>query len=85
MLLLPIFAVCTKPSVDCPVVVIDCPGRIFSNSIKLMLERQKFALCQQEMLLQWKKITLYQQDMLQGRQKPTLYQHAFMHRLIVSF
>ena len=46
-------------------------GGIFSNSIKLMLERQKFAL--------------YQQDMLQGRQKPTLYQHAFMHRLIMSF
>ena len=38
------------------------PGRIFSNSIKLMLERQKF--------------TLYQQDMLLGRQKSTLYQHA---------
>ena len=26
MLLLPIFGVCSKPSVDCPVVVIDCPG-----------------------------------------------------------
>ena len=37
-------------------------GGIFSNSIKLMLERQKF--------------TLYQQDMLLGRQKSTLDQHA---------
>ena len=52
------------------------PGGIFSNSIKLMLERQKFTLYQQEMLLQWEKITLYQQDMLLGRQKSTLYQHA---------
>ena len=47
-------------------------GGIFSNSIKLMLERQKFALYQQEMLLQWKKITLYQQDMLEQRAKITL-------------
>ena len=39
------------------------PGRIFSNSIKLMLERQKFTLYQQEMLLKRAKITLYQQDM----------------------
>ena len=46
------------PGRQCP----DAPGGIFSNSIKLMLERQK--------------ITLYQQDMLFGRQKSTLYQHA---------
>ena len=52
------------------------PGRIFSNSIKLMLERQKFTLYQHEMLLQRAKITLYQQDMLLGRQKSTLDQHA---------
>ena len=51
-------------------------GRIFSNSIKLMLERQKFTPYQQEMLLQRAKITLYQQDMLLERQKSTLYQHA---------
>ena len=53
-----------------------CPGRIFSKSIKLMLERQKFPPYQQEMLLLRKKIKLYQQDMLLGRQKSTLYQHA---------
>ena len=52
------------------------PGRIFSNSIKLMVEGQKFTLYQQEMLLQRAKITLNQQDMLLGRQKSTLYQHA---------
>ena len=38
------------------------PGRIFSNTIKLMLERQKFALYQHEMLLESTKITLDQQD-----------------------
>ena len=60
------------------------PGGIFSKSIKLMLERQKFTLYQQEMLLQRakitlyqhavrkSKITLYQQDMLLERQKSAL-------------
>ena len=60
------------------------PGGVFSNSIKLMLERQKFTLYQQEMLLQRakitlyqhavrkSKITLYQQDMLLERQKSAL-------------
>ena len=38
-------------------------GSIFSNSIKLMLEKQKFTLYQKEMLLKRAKITLYQQDM----------------------
>ena len=37
------------------------PGRIFSNTIKLMLERQKSTLYQQEMLLESAIITLYQQ------------------------
>ena len=37
-----------------------CPGSVFSNSIKLMLERQKFTLYQQEMLLEKAKVTLYQ-------------------------
>ena len=38
----------------------DNPGGVFSNSIKLMLERQKCTLYQQEMLLQRANITLYQ-------------------------
>ena len=56
--------------------ICSLPDRIFSKSIKLMLERQKFPPYQQEMLLLRKKIKLYQQDMLLGRQKSTLYQHA---------
>ena len=36
---------------------------IFSNTIKLMLERQKYTIYQQEMLLESVKMTLYQQDM----------------------
>ena len=39
------------------------PGGVFSNTIKLMLERQKSSLYQQEMLLGSAKITVYQQDM----------------------
>ena len=59
-------------------------GRIFSNTIKLMLERQKSALYQQEMLLESVKITLYQQDMphqqdmLIERQKSALYQQDIL-------
>ena len=48
------------------------PGRVFSNSIKLMLERQKFTLYQHETLLEKAKITPNQQDMLLGRKKSTL-------------
>ena len=40
------------------------PGGIFSNTIKLMLEGQKSALYQQDLLLDSAKITFYQQDML---------------------
>ena len=59
-------------------------GRIFSNTIKLMLERPKSAFYQQEMLLECAKITLYQQDMphqqdvLLERQKSTLYQQEML-------
>ena len=35
------------------------PGSIFSNSIKLMLERHKSTLYQQDMLLEREKITPY--------------------------
>ena len=48
------------------------PGRVFSKSIKLMLERQKFTLYQHETLLEKAKITPNQQDMLLGRNKSTL-------------
>ena len=37
------------------------PGSVFSDTIKLMLERQKSTLYQQEMLLESAKFTLYQQ------------------------
>ena len=39
---------------------IGAAGCVFSNSIKLMLERQKCTLYQQEMLLHRANITLYQ-------------------------
>ena len=39
------------------------PGSIFSNSIKLMLERQKSSIYQHGMLFECAKITPYQQDM----------------------
>ena len=39
------------------------PGRVFSRTIKLMLERQKSSIYQHEMLLECAKITPYQQDM----------------------
>ena len=35
-------------------------GGVFSNSIKLLQERQKITLYQQEMLLEKAKVTLYQ-------------------------
>ena len=56
------------------------PGSVFSDTIKLMQERQKSTLYQQDMLLEKAKMTLYQQDMsrqqdmLLERQKFTLYQ-----------
>ena len=43
-----------------------------------MLERQKSALYQQEMLLESAKITLYQQDMLLERHKSALYQQDML-------
>ena len=39
------------------------PGRVFSRTIKLMLERQKSSIYQHVMLLECAKITPYQQDM----------------------
>ena len=42
---------------------VGLPGRIFSRTIKLMLERQKSSFYQHEMLLECAKITPYQQDM----------------------
>ena len=62
-----------------------------SNSIKLMLERQKSALYQQEMLLESVKITLYQQDMphqqvmLLERQKSALYQQDMLMPSLIIY
>ena len=39
------------------------PGRVFSRTIKLMLERQKSSIYQHVMLFECAKITPYQQDM----------------------
>ena len=49
-----------QPEADLATVTSIVTGCVFSNSIKLMLERQKCTLYQQEMLLQRANITLYQ-------------------------